>query len=256
MDHAAATALARQIRVRHREPGHLRLELPPSLPLPTLAAALQRVSGVYRLRSAGRRLAIHFEPGLCTDIELAQALKAALLELPDAGFAPDPLPAQAGGSRAGQSVSFGALDQPLGSRLAGLLRGTGRVALGLLQPPGQERDQSPGQDSGQGMGQGMGQGAMPPANPAGAPCRPVAAGSAALGADLGQRLQSLVQGALTERAALNFLNDILAFYLIKMHWELITRRWLKHPLKFADAWLAVFYLVFLLVRYRKQASQP
>jgi len=144
MDHAAATALARQIRVRHREPGHLRLELPPSLPLPTLAAALQRVSGVYRLRSAGRRLAIHFEPGLCTDIELAQALKAALLELPDAGFAPDPLPAQAGGSRAGQSVSFGALDQPLGSRLAGLLRGTGRVPWASCNPLGRSGIRAPG----------------------------------------------------------------------------------------------------------------
>ena len=44
---------------------------------------------------------------------------------------------------------------------------------------------------------------------------------------------------------------MIAFYLIKVHWELITRRWMRNPVAHADAWLAIFYLIYLLVRYRK-----
>ena len=42
-----------------------------------------------------------------------------------------------------------------------------------------------------------------------------------------------------------------AFYLIKAHWDLITKRWLQQPLAHSNAWMTTFYLVFLLVRYRK-----
>jgi hypothetical protein len=72
---------------------------------------------------------------------------------------------------------------------------------------------------------------------------------------LPERLAMLWRGALSEQAALNFLNDILAFYLIKVHWDLITRRWLRQPLQHANAWLAVFYLIFLLIRFRKRISK-
>jgi hypothetical protein len=68
------------------------------------------------------------------------------------------------------------------------------------------------------------------------------------------RLQPVLKSALTEKAAINFLNDILMFYLIKVHWDLITKRWMKDPVGHADAWLTTFYLVFLLVRYRKSAK--
>lgn len=68
---------------------------------------------------------------------------------------------------------------------------------------------------------------------------------------LAARLQPLFANALTEKAVINFLNDLLAFYLIKVHWELITKRWMRNPVAHADAWLAVFYLMYLLVRYRK-----
>ena len=44
---------------------------------------------------------------------------------------------------------------------------------------------------------------------------------------------------------------MIAFYLIKVHWELITKRWMRNPVAHADAWLAIFYLMYLLVRYRK-----
>lgn len=65
------------------------------------------------------------------------------------------------------------------------------------------------------------------------------------------RLQPVLASALTEKAVYNFLNDLVAFYLVKTHWELITKRWIKTPLAYSNAWMTVFYLVFLLVRYRK-----
>ena len=61
----------------------------------------------------------------------------------------------------------------------------------------------------------------------------------------------MLANALTEKAIINFLNDLVAFYLVKVHWELISQRWLKDPVRHANAWLTVFYLMFLLVRYRK-----
>jgi hypothetical protein len=72
-----------------------------------------------------------------------------------------------------------------------------------------------------------------------------------LGGTIRSRLDPVMKGALTEKASINFLNDVLMFYLIKIHWDLITKRWMKEPLKHADAWLTTFYLIFLLIRFRK-----
>lgn len=66
-----------------------------------------------------------------------------------------------------------------------------------------------------------------------------------------ERFRPMVESATTEKAVTNFFNDIVAFYLIKMHWDLIVNRWIKDPVKYGNAWMTVFYLVFLLVRYRK-----
>ena len=60
---------------------------------------------------------------------------------------------------------------------------------------------------------------------------------------------------MSEKAVINFFNDLVVFYLVKAHWDLITQKWLKQPLKYRNAWLTIFYLVFLLVRYRKQAAK-
>lgn len=69
------------------------------------------------------------------------------------------------------------------------------------------------------------------------------------------RGKPMLQSMLSEKAIISFLNDIVVFYLIKVHWELISQKWLKQPLKFLNAWMTVFYLVFLLVRFRKQAAK-
>ena len=65
------------------------------------------------------------------------------------------------------------------------------------------------------------------------------------------KLQPVLASALTEKAIINFFNDLVAFYLVKAHWDLITKRWIKQPLAYSNAWMTIFYLVFLLVRYRK-----
>jgi hypothetical protein len=55
-----------------------------------------------------------------------------------------------------------------------------------------------------------------------------------------------------EKAVIDFLNDILVLYLIKMHWTHITQLWLPNPLKYRSELTAMFYMFFLLVRSRKK----
>jgi hypothetical protein len=57
---------------------------------------------------------------------------------------------------------------------------------------------------------------------------------------------------LDERTVISFLVDITALYLVKVHWELITKRWIQQPFAHRYEWLTIFFLVFLLVRFRKQ----
>ncbi|CAA7622789.1 hypothetical protein [Magnetospirillum sp. UT-4] len=51
--------------------------------------------------------------------------------------------------------------------------------------------------------------------------------------------------------AINFANDLVVFYLVRLHWQRITTMWLPNPWTYRTQWLAVIYLTFLLVRYRK-----
>ncbi|PWB58801.1 MAG: cation transporter [Nitrosomonadales bacterium] len=69
------------------------------------------------------------------------------------------------------------------------------------------------------------------------------------------QINPMLKSMFTERAILNFANDIVTFYLIKVHWDLITQKWVRQPFKYRNAWLTTFYLVFLLVRSRKQAAK-
>lgn len=55
----------------------------------------------------------------------------------------------------------------------------------------------------------------------------------------------------TEKDVLVFLNDLVAFYLIKLHWQQITGEWLRRPFAYRYQWLTAIYLVFLMVRFRK-----
>lgn len=54
-----------------------------------------------------------------------------------------------------------------------------------------------------------------------------------------------------EKAIIDFLNDILVLYLIKVHWARITQQWLVKPIAHRYEWMAMFYMFFLLVRSRR-----
>lgn len=206
--------LAQRIVVRHREPGHLRLELPPELCHASTATvvegSLRRVEGVYRVGFdlSTRRLSIRFDSHVCTTGDVARHLKALLKMV--APHLPALTARAASAGEAPPSHSF----QETGERMRAAARQTlvrFQAALAGLRTP------------------------------------------AAPEGSLQAKLQPLIASALTEKAVTNLLTDIVVFYLIKVHWELITQRWLKDPFKFRYAWLTTFYLVYLLVRYRKQA---
>ena len=54
-----------------------------------------------------------------------------------------------------------------------------------------------------------------------------------------------------EKAVIDFLNDILVLYLIKVHWHRITQEWLPRPITYRYEWMAVFYMFYLLIRSRR-----
>ena len=55
-----------------------------------------------------------------------------------------------------------------------------------------------------------------------------------------------------DKSIIDFLNDMLVLFLIKLHWGEITQNWLVKPLKYRYEWMALFYMFFLLVRSRRQ----
>jgi hypothetical protein len=199
---------ARRIVVRHREPGHLRFQLPAGLcdgpRADALEAGLQGKAGIYRatLYRAARKLSLRYDPHQASEREVVLALRAQLDRLPG----PLVQALQPATEQLGQTLR--ATKERIGE---GARRKLARFRLALLKL----RQAQPKEGS------------------------------------LAARLQPVIANALTEQAIINFLNDLLAFYLIKVHWELITRRWMRNPVAHADAWLAIFYLIYLLVRYRK-----
>lgn len=220
-----ADDLAGRIVVRHRESGHVRFELPVQVCHAEAAVAveggLRELAGVYRVTfdTASRRLSIRFEPRECSLGDVARRLKSLLGDLPAASStpAPSPAPADAAIHSDGEALAQRWSLHDIGARARGLADQAATRLRGAVTA-----------------------------------LREPAATEGSLTA----KLQPLVASALSEKAIINFLNDLVAFYLIKAHWDLISRHWLKDPLKFRNAWLTTFYLVFLLVRYRKQAAKP
>jgi len=58
-----------------------------------------------------------------------------------------------------------------------------------------------------------------------------------------------------EKAIIDFLNDILVLFMIRLHWPAITQQWILRPLQYRYEWLALIYMVFLLVRSRTPKKQ-
>lgn len=206
-------SLARQIIVRHREPGYIRFALPAQFCSATAGSALSKAlyaqRGVYRvtLDAGNGKLAVRYDEHVCSVHAVARTLFTALSRLAAENTASD---------SAETSRAFPI--QPVA------LPGE-RLANGIQHLETRARQQL------KRLMQGMSHYRQ---------LRGIQA-----------RVQPVLESALTEKAIINFLNDLIAFYLVRVHWDLITQRWLRQPLKFRNAWLTVFYLVFLLVRYRK-----
>ncbi len=203
-----AEAWARRIVVRHREPGHLRFELPAELCEGPRAEALEvglvGSACIYRatLYRAARKLSLRYDPHQASEREVVLALRAQLDRLPG--------PLMQALKPAGEEIgrTLHAAGEKVGESVRRKLARFRHALMQLRQAQPKE-------------------------------------------GTLAARLQPVIANALTEKAIINFLNDLLAFYLIKVHWELITKRWMRNPVAHADAWLAIFYLLYLLVRYRK-----
>lgn len=54
-----------------------------------------------------------------------------------------------------------------------------------------------------------------------------------------------------ERVFIDFFNDVLVLFLIRLHWDHITKEWIPRPFKYRYEWMAVFYMIFLLMRSRR-----
>ena len=54
-----------------------------------------------------------------------------------------------------------------------------------------------------------------------------------------------------EKAIIDFLNDVLTLYLIKLHWNNITQEWIPKPFVHRYEWMATFYMFYLLIRSRR-----
>ena len=211
-----ADDLARRILVRHREAGYLRLELPPEI---CRAAAAAAIDAVLRQVAGVYRVNLYAAQGrlaVSFDSHVCTAADVARALRACLGGLPE-AEAPAAAAPAGAPAAV-----PLAGRINPALEDAARTARRAFR---RLREQIEGLR------------------------RPKAAPGS-----LQAKLQPMLANALTEKAIINFLNDLVAFYLVKVHWELISQRWLKDPVKNANAWLTVFYLMFLLVRYRKSIA--
>lgn len=215
--------LARRIVVRHREGGYLRLELPPEI---CHAAAVAAIEAALRQVGGVYRLNFYVAQrrlAVSFDAHVCNASDVARALRACLGALPE---AAAAAAREGTAAAHAA--SPLVERLNPALHDAARQARRAFAHLRVRIERL----------------RQPKAAPG----------------SLQAKLQPMLANALTEKAIINFLNDLVAFYLVKVHWELISQRWLKDPVKNANAWLTVFYLMFLLVRYRKsiaaEAAKP
>lgn len=210
-----AGALARQIVVRHRETGYVRFQLPPELC--TEQAARRLESGLHGLPGVYRAALWRGAGKLTVRFDphvcgLADVARR-LRALLDSLH---DLPAAAPAPQPAEAAPLAARLHAGGEQLRhGAQKAMARLQVGAAYLRGR-------------LAQARHGNAVVP-----------------------DRLKPVLANALSEKAVINFLNDVLAFYLIKVHWDLISQRWLKEPLKYRNAWLSIFYLMFLLVRYRK-----
>jgi hypothetical protein len=64
----------------------------------------------------------------------------------------------------------------------------------------------------------------------------------------------LARFPVKESTVVEFLNDALVLFLIKLHWHMITQHWLREPWRYRYEWMAAIYMIYLLVRSRRPKS--
>jgi hypothetical protein len=214
-----ARELERRILLRHRAPGHVRFEVPQDLCETHCSAAIRRslisLPGVYRVDFYGAqcKLSIRYDETACTLREVGLRLRQALQDAARSGLFERGSPGQARAVAAPRAVE--AARPP--SRPAEWLR---RKGESLRRKAQELRFKAR-----------------------------VVKEVAKVKAETDPALRLLMD----EKAIIGFLNDLTAFYLVKIHWDLITKQWIRAPFAHRYHWMAVFYLVFLLVRSRRQA---
>jgi hypothetical protein len=220
MSAPSVNSVSRQILVLHKSAGHVRFALPATLANPgsaaVIEAALVRIPGVrlVRIDPGTGKMGVHYDPIACSLRQLALVLKGSLEAAATAAKHPT-----ASGATSTSGVS------EIGRQLAQGVKQAEALARRLVQRVDAQL----------------------------APRQPAAAASETPG-KLTPLRRAFNPSLLNEKAVINFANDIVAFYLIRVHWNLITQHWIKAPLQHGSAWLTVFYLTFLLVRYRKSAA--
>ncbi len=218
MNAPSANPLSRQILVLHKSAGHVRFALPATLANPGSAAviesALLRIPGVRLVRIDSGTGKL----GVHFDPIACSLRQLALVlkgSLDAAAAAARPaVPEKRGTAGIGE----------LGKQVARGLKQAETVVRGFLH-------------------------SLQPS-----PAAPQAVAATAPPGKLAPLRRAFNPSLFNERSMINFANDIVAFYLIRVHWNLITQHWIKAPLQHGNAWLTVFYLTFLLVRYRKGAA--
>ncbi|MGV0950864.1 MAG: heavy-metal-associated domain-containing protein [Azonexus sp.] len=218
MNTQSVNSISRQIFVLHKSEGHVRFALPVALANPGSAAVIEAAL----LRIPGVRLAKidvgTGKIGIHYDPVASSLRQLALVLNASLEAAAAAAPPAASGKPAASGSGA------IGQQLARGLRQAESLARGFLQRV---------------------QAQLAP---------PQAAAANTASGKLAPLQRAFNPSLLTEKSVINFANDIVAFYLIRVHWNLITQHWIKAPLQHGSAWLTVFYLTFLLVRYRKGAA--
>jgi len=219
MSTPSVNSVSRQILVLHKSAGHVRFALPATLANPGSAAvfeaALLRIPGVRLVR---------------IDIGTGKM-----------GVHYDPIACSLGQLAL---VLKGSLDTATAAAQPAAASAPSAAGIGAI---GQQLAQ--GAKQAEALARRLVQGVQAQLAP------PPAAAATASPGKLTPLRRAFNPALLNEKAVINFANDIVAFYLIRVHWNLITQHWIKAPLQHGSTWLTVFYLTFLLVRYRKGAPR-
>ena len=201
-------SIQKQFIVRYRVDGHVRFQVPEQLSDATVAETvmdkISAIDGVYGVKifRRQRKLAIHYQEGVCDFVDLAKQLFQIIDELDKKGWFD-------------KRVNYETMQtkkNTLKDRAKNL-----KVSRWFSEKYGETKE---------------------------------TLHAAKIITKLGlKKPNALVKDP--EKVIIEFLNDILVLYLVKIHWTRITKEWIPRPFVYRYEWMAVFYMFYLLVRSRR-----